>query len=256
MSYKYKFDTEVFGKKLLHFEELPSTNTYLYDNAEKYDEGTVVVADSQSEGKGRLNRKWYSTKDKMAQFSILLCPDIPVSNIPSIVHVAALSVLKALTRITEPVFTIKHPNDIYIEHRKCCGILCEMKKNRIKKYVIVGIGINVNQNEKDFVSEIKGKATSLRIAFNKEYSVVSVIENVVERFEYFYYRFVEKGFCVLKDEIIKNSKVIGKKINIKKDNVTANYKAVGYDDEGFLLIQNASGNIERFMTGDIIDIDW
>lgn len=256
MSDKYNFDTKIIGKTLLHFEELSSTNVYLYNSAEKYKEGTVVIADSQSEGKGRLNRKWYSTKDKMAQFSILFCPDIPISNIPSIVHVAALSVLKALTKITKPVFTIKHPNDIYVDNRKCCGILCEMKRTDTKTYVIVGIGINVNQLEEDFVSKIKDKAISLKIAFDKEYSVVKVIENVIERLEYFYDKFVENGFCELKDEIIKNSLVIGKRIIVRKDDVTVRYTAVGYDDDGFLLIQNDSGSIERFMTGDIIDIGW
>ena len=135
--------------KVIKFEEINSTNEYAKIAYQELDNNTVIIAKHQTAGKGRLGRTWLDKDANSALFTILIKDHLNTSNISNLTLLMATSVLKVLNNIT-PGFSIKWPNDIYYQDKKVVGILTESKiNNNNVEYVIIGVGINVNQSEFD-----------------------------------------------------------------------------------------------------------
>lgn len=186
--------------KHYHFETIDSTNKKVKELAAAGAEhGTLVTADAQHAGIGRRGRSWSSEKDAGIYMSILLRPEIETDKASMLTLVAALAVEKAIEEslLCQPM--IKWPNDIVLNKKKICGILTEMALKGLEiDYVVVGIGINVNN--KEFPEEIVQTASSLSLELGHEIDREMLITEVWKRFAVYYKQFLEtKDLSLLKD---------------------------------------------------------
>ena len=176
----YKLSTNIIGNKIIHFESIDSTNDYAKKIALKEMDGTVIISEEQTKGRGRLKRKWYSKSMEGIWMSILLKPYIMPQKSSFITLIAGASVIKALNKLGINA-TIKWPNDIIINNKKVAGILTELSSENDRiNYIVLGIGINVKTT--DFSQEISEIATSL---YKEGYKIsrVELIVNILNEFE-------------------------------------------------------------------------
>lgn len=157
-------NTKTLGKKIHYLKEIDSTNNYAKKIAyEGCEDGTIVIAEKQTSGRGRLGRTWESSERAGIWLSVILKPDISPGAVQIITLSASVAVVKAIKAVTGIDTGIKWPNDIILDGKKVCGILTEMSSEMDKiNYLVVGIGININQDKKDFPEELRDKAISIR----------------------------------------------------------------------------------------------
>jgi BirA family biotin operon repressor/biotin-[acetyl-CoA-carboxylase] ligase len=175
----------VVGSRILHYSSLPSTNRKALDEARNTrTEGLVIVADEQTEGRGRLGRNWFSPDGKGLYFSILLKPRCQQENLSLLPVVAGIGVANGLEKLGVKNVGIKWPNDVQISAKKVAGILVESRRVADETVAVVGIGINVSN--RDFPPELAESATSIALASGKEHSNDEVLGLVLGEIERFY----------------------------------------------------------------------
>ncbi|MDP4146658.1 MAG: biotin--[acetyl-CoA-carboxylase] ligase [Bacillota bacterium] len=246
-------NTNYIGKNIIHFDSIDSTNNKAKELANHGEgEGTVVFAEEQTLGRGRLGRSWVSPKYKGAWMSIILRPQIDPYNISLITQVGAAAVGKAMKDLDIDV-CVKWPNDLILNRKKVCGILTEMsgELNQMN-HVIIGIGINVNQDLEDFPSDVYNVATSVKIEKGHEISRKILVAKILNYFEEFYSDFITNldaknclRFCK------ENSILIGKEINITRKDETFIAKAIDLNDRGELVVRYHDGRIENLISGEV-----
>lgn len=250
---KKYLNTKYIGKKIIHFESINSTNDKAKELAEQgADNGTIIISEEQVGGKGRLGRLWCSPKYKGIWLSIILRPNINPMKAPEITQIAAAAMIESLKEFNINA-KVKWPNDIIIEGKKVCGILTEMsgELNRVN-YVIVGIGINANLDKGDFSKDLLDKATSLKIEINSNVDRKALVGTLLNKFEYLYTEFQEKGKIEFSIKICKdNSAVIGKNIKIIKNTDKSYAKALDLDEGGGLIVQYEDGSVEKLISGEV-----
>lgn len=238
--------------RIFTYDTLESTNDKAKEIAAYSEEGTVILAREQTKGKGRLGRVWSSTKDKDILMSIILKPEIQIKDIPKITLVGATAINMALRDIGIDS-QIKWPNDIVIENKKVSGILTEMSSNsRDINYVIMGIGINVNQDIQDIPEELQYKSTSLKIVKNSVIDKRELLNNILERFRTLYMPFRSNGDMEKVINIYReNSIVIGKEILVikGKDKIRKGV-AIDINHRGELLVEFPEG-LEEICSGEV-----
>ena len=188
--------TRKIGKHYSFKEEISSTNSFLSDlPLSDCHDGMAMVADKQTAGRGRMQRSWFSPSKTNLQFSVLLQPKKNLWDIPQLALVAAVSVVDALKRVVPDVDAgIKWPNDILVGGKKLAGILCEMQAEAdIIHKVILGIGINVNTEKKQFPSSISKIATSLQIETGETINRSLLIAELLNSLDHQYRRWLKDG---------------------------------------------------------------
>lgn len=247
-------ETKVMGKKLEVHEILDSTNNRAREVALRgAPEGTLIIAESQSMGRGRLGRNWASPKGKGIWMSLILRPNIPPDQASRITAIGAVAIRRALNKATDLDIGIKWPNDIIIEDKKVCGILTEMHGDidRIY-YVVLGIGININLVRDDFPPEIRSTATSLSIAMNRILNRRKIIALVMKEIEKLYFKYVrDNDFQCILDECRKYSLTLGKKVRVVGRETAFEGFALDFDTDGSLLVKMDDGSIKKVMSGDV-----
>ena len=204
--------------RTVYFEETVESTRHIatklaYEGAE---EGTVVVAEEQTAGRGRLSRKWHSPKGTGIWMSIILRPSIPVHHAPQLTLLAAVSVAQAIEKCTGVNVGIKWPNDILIQGKKAVGILTEMQADPDKiNAVIMGIGINANQKQEHFDEEIQHIATSLAIESGKPIVRAELMQQIYLQLEKLYEEYLQNGFSVIKILWESYAVSIGKEITAR-----------------------------------------
>jgi BirA family biotin operon repressor/biotin-[acetyl-CoA-carboxylase] ligase len=168
-----------FGRPYLYAEVTPSTQHLLGD---EHSEGAVALTDEQTEGRGRLGRRWHSPPGVSLLFSILLEPAVETPRLPELSLVAGQAVAEALAASTDVTPDVKPPNDIILSGRKVAGILAEARDGR----VILGIGVNVNVPEPDLPAEVGLPATSLLVETGREVDRAELLVVILERLEQAY----------------------------------------------------------------------
>mgnify|MGYP001288733886 CR=1 FL=1 len=166
--------------RLFHFTEIDSTNNEAKRNIFQYPHGSVVYADAQTAGKGRLNRTWMSPPNKNLYLSLILKEaDVGYENLNSYVQIAALAIWKTLIDLGIAKALIKWPNDVLVDESKIAGILCEsvMKKGKIEA-LIIGIGLNINMTKEDFLG-LNRAATSIHLELGLPYKDMDLFEEVM-----------------------------------------------------------------------------
>lgn len=181
MGLQDSFDIVTTGSvslKIYRFDELESTNLYLKKNASEYDSFSVILADTQTAGRGRFDRKWVSRNSRGLTFSLKIPLDtIPVENWCNLTQLMALAVTELLEK--QSVFSlIRWPNDIIVGTAKICGILAETVTIDGKSCIVLGTGININESRDDFAN-LDREATSLAILTNREYDIYPVLKDLL-----------------------------------------------------------------------------
>ncbi|MFH1767534.1 MAG: biotin--[acetyl-CoA-carboxylase] ligase [Candidatus Omnitrophota bacterium] len=233
--------------KIVRLNKTTSTNDYARKLAEKGErEITVVLAREQTEGRGRLRRKWMSYKDKGLYASFLFRPDKELEKVHLLGMLVALSAVKGLTKIT--AIKIKWPNDLMIDEKKIGGVLLEAKSSGAKPdFVIVGLGININNRR----SQIPQSATSLFLETKRIFSLEKIFEFILKEVILFYSEFRQGNFIKLKEEIEKHLIVLNKKITANRNGSKIKGSVIGISQYGELLIKNALGKITKVTTSQI-----
>ena len=231
------------GSRIYSYKSISSTNIIAQDLAKSgYPEGTLIVTDTQTKGKGRLGRKWHSPSGKGLYFSVILKPNLPPDRIAGLALVTGLAVVRAIGDITGVKTKTKWPNDVLYKSRKIAGILVEMAGDLDRiEYMVLGCGVNINHERKDFPLSLQMKAVSLRQITRKVNSRVEVLQGILKQLERLYENYLKHGFKYLSNELVENSAVIGKRITLTIGKTKVSGKAVGFDDFGRLLIKNKSG---------------
>ncbi|MGR5985876.1 biotin--[acetyl-CoA-carboxylase] ligase [Bacillus cytotoxicus] len=245
--------TDFIGRTVYFEESVESTRhvaaKLAYEGAA---EGTIVVAEEQTAGRGRLSRKWYSPKGTGVWMSIILRPSIPVHHAPQLTLLVAVSVAQAIEKCTGVNVGIKWPNDILINGKKTVGILTEMQADPDKiNAVIMGIGINANQQTEHFVDEIKQIATSLAIESGKPIVRAELMRQIFLQMEKLYKEYLNNGFTVVKLLWESYAVSIGKEITARTMRQTITGVAKGITDDGVLLLEDHQGYIHHIHSADI-----
>ena len=245
--------TKFIGKNVHYEETVDSTqkiaHRLAYDDAP---EGTVIIAEEQVSGRGRMARRWHSPKYTGIWMSIILRPNIPLPKAPQLTLLTAVAIVQAIEELTGLLPEIKWPNDILIKGKKVTGILTELEAeaDRINS-IIIGIGINVNQTKEDFPSDLEQIATSLLLEKGEKVSRADLIKGIFTNLEKLYLLYLEEGFLPIKLLWESYAISIGKKITARTLTQSIIGKALGITDDGVLMIEDDHGKIHHVYSADI-----
>ena len=244
--------TRVIGRDIHVFQETSSTNDVVDRLArDGVAQGAVVFAESQTKGRGRLGRKWVSPSGKGLWFSVLLRPELRPQDATQLTIIAATALARAL-RSYELAPSIKWPNDILIGERKLAGVLTELAAeiDRIR-YVILGIGINVNAAVTDFLPDLRPVATSLRIETGAAVRRAELAANIIRELDFDYDRLCRGEFASIADEWAEQCATLGRRVAIRIGERAVHGHAEALDDSGALLLRTDHGHLERIVGGDV-----
>lgn len=245
--------TKFIGREVHYEESVTSTQKVAHKLAyEDVPEGAIVVAEEQVTGRGRLDRTWFSPKYTGIWVSIILKPTIPPQKAPQLTLLAAVGVVRGIKAAAGIQCEIKWPNDILINGKKVVGILTELQAeaDRINA-VIIGIGINVNQQLEHFPEDLRETATSLAIEARKKLNRSTILQAILKEMEDLYIDYLENGFQVVKLLWESHAVSIGKQIKARTINETITGKALGITDDGVLLLEDENGTIHHIYSADI-----
>lgn len=247
--------TKNLGKKVSYFPAVESTNQVARELAEKgAEEGTLVVAEAQTKGQGRLNRNWVSPSGKGIWTSLVLRPPSLPAEATYITLLAAIAVAKAIRQVAALPAGIKWPNDVLVNEKKVCGILAETEAELDQvHYVVLGIGINVNLDQEDFPPELMQTATSLKIEKGETVSRLQLLQALLKELEglYLTFLFERGGVEEIRKQWKKLNVTLGREVKVSFLNQSYQGKAVDLDPEGALLVREPDGKLHRFHAGDV-----
>ena len=246
-------ETKTIGCRIICHEEIDSTNNAAKHLArEGAAEGTVVVAESQTGGKGRLERQFFSPKGKGIWFSVVLRPKFLPQEAPKCTLMAAVAVARAMTEFgLKP--GIKWPNDLLYDNKKLVGILTEMSAEMDGiNYIVIGTGINVNIAPEEFPEELRDVATSLSQMKGANLPRVKFLQAVLRALDDLYAKVQVEGFAPVLKEWRQYSITLGQEVKVigVRDGEVFYGKAADIDDEGALLVDTAAGR-QRVLAGDV-----
>jgi len=242
---------KVMGSEIHSYKTIGSTNEAARRLAEaSAGEGTIVIAEKQTRGRGRLGRTWHSVSGQGLYFSVILRPKVDFARLPALSMVAALSICRAIESCGLKA-EIKWPNDCLLDGKKVAGILVELSAELDRvDYAIMGIGINVNHRPDDFPSNLRSTATSLYCITDSKVNRADLFRKFLIDFEKSYHTFQRYGFRLIAPEIIKRSAVIGKKITLVLGRKKLSGIALGFDINGALRVKDKDG-VKNFSAGEV-----
>ncbi|MDA7025617.1 biotin--[acetyl-CoA-carboxylase] ligase [Bacillus sp. CLL-7-23] len=249
---RFGLKTEKMGQVIYFKDSVSSTQKIAHELANNGSpEGTIIVADQQTEGRGRMARVWHSPAGNGIWMSLILRPAIPVQKTPQLTLLAAVAIVQAIEEQTGISPEIKWPNDILVNGKKTVGILTELQAEADQVHsVITGIGINVNQVASDFPDDLKETATSLRIVSGKKIDRAALIQTILLTFEKRYQDYTRHGFQPIKLLWESYALTLNRRLTARTLNGTFHGKSLGIDDEGVLLLETSEG-IKRIYSADI-----
>lgn len=245
--------TVEIGKEILVYDEVESTNSKAYELLKQgYPSGTVVIADRQTKGKGRLGRTWISPAGKNLYLSVALKPNIPPKYATLVTLTSVVACTTALRRHTDIAVMIKWPNDMLVDDKKVGGILTEMKIEGEKiKAAVVGIGINVNMSEEEIPEEIKEIATSLKICKGEDFSRSLLVVEIIKEFDKWYQLLEKRNRKTIIDRWMQLSGTIGRQVRVVLTDRELTALAEAIDEEGRLIVRLEDGSYEKICAGDV-----
>ena len=250
--------TQRFGRNYHFLPKATSTNQVAAELAyEGAAEGTTVVADAQTEGRGRLARTWFSPPGANLYVSVVLRPAVDAVKKPQIGLVAVIALVEALVRLYPrlPV-GVKWPNDVCIENRKLAGVLCNLKgKRRQSDCLVLGVGVNVNLVAAKFPAEIAHCATSLREAVGEEISRPRLLATFLEELEEAYDRWLDGGFEPFLEIWAKYAILTGSQVRIAAQAGDFEGTVTGITADGALALRLSDGTVSNIVAGEVMLID-
>jgi BirA family biotin operon repressor/biotin-[acetyl-CoA-carboxylase] ligase len=240
--------TDIIGKNVFYFNKIHSTNLHAKQLIkENIEEGTIVISDVQTKGRGRKDRFWHSPIGGL-WFSIVLYPNLSSKSGMLITMTASISIAQAIKEVVGLDAEIKWPNDLLIKNKKVCGILTEIDADLQKiKYAIVGIGINVNNKIED---DLKNTAISLKQEIDKKISKVNFLKSVLEKFDSNYIKLKNKNFNYIRKTWLTYANIINKKIKITEENNVTIGIVKEIDEYGHLILNTKFDKV-KIISGDV-----
>lgn len=245
--------TKTIGRNLKVLDSTVSTQEEARELAEAgAPEGTLVIAEEQTGGKGRMGRKWFSPKGKGISMSVVLRPKQPMHYMPQLTLLTGVAVCRAVRRVTGVMAGMKWPNDLLVDGRKISGILLESAtEDEYVRYCIAGIGISANQDHEDYPEELKPIATSLKIEKGEKIDRIQLIAAIWEEFEALYALYQQEGFAPIASLWEALSVTLGKTVNVTIASGPVTGKAEKLDPSGALLVVTEDGRRVPVFSGDV-----
>ncbi len=250
-------ETRWLAQSYHYLKTIGSTNDYaLLLAAEGAPHGTLVVAEEQTRGRGRLRREWTSHPNRGIYLSILLRNPLPVRIAPQSTYIGSLAIVKMLREEFGIAASIKWPNDVLINGRKAAGILTETQSDQdFSRFSVMGIGINVNHSREEMAGPFRYPATSIALEVGFPVKRQRVLLQFLNQFERDYDTFLKKGLSVLIPEFEAHSGVLGKVVTVVCGNREITGKAEGFTPEGALLLLRNDGAVETVWVGDVARVE-
>ncbi|MBF0531604.1 MAG: biotin--[acetyl-CoA-carboxylase] ligase [Candidatus Omnitrophica bacterium] len=241
--------TRCFGRAAYHFETLASTMPEAARlAADKAAEGTVVVAEQQTKGKGRMGREWVSPSSGGIYLSLILRPPLPPRDAAPLTLLTAVSWCAAVNRHTGIAAGIKWPNDILCRGKKVAGILTEMSADMDRVHsLIIGVGLNVNTD----LANLPPGATALSVAAGKNFSRVELLKEILTLWEQNYFTALQTGWKSIFNRWRQLSVTLGRQVQFEDQGKRLKGEAVDIDSDGGLLIRIRTGKLIKKMSGDV-----
>lgn len=246
-----KLETHIIGRNFTMLDEVDSTNKYALSKKQgQYRDGEVIFTEFQSEGRGRLDRKWVSSREQNLLFSILLNMENRKIQHPQLLNfAAALSVARSIENLHFIKTNLKWPNDVMIENRKVAGILCQsVSQGASISRVAVGIGVNVNQN--NFSTGYSHEPTSLKIELKQMVSRERLFAEILNNFE-LNLKKLENDPAQIVSEWKQFCKYIGDQISVKTDNKEIFGILDDISPEGHLIVIDNMADRHIISFGDV-----
>lgn len=245
--------TRVIGRDIRAFQETTSTNDVVEKLArDGVKEGVVVFAESQTKGRGRLGRRWISPARAGLWFSVLLRPALRPHETTQLTVASATALVCAIEGETNLRPEIKWPNDILIRGKKLAGILTELNAELDRvKYVILGVGVDVNLNLSEFPPEIRKLATSLKIESGRPVSRADLAIRILRELDRNYARVCSGQFSAVANEWEEHCTTIGRNVSIRVGDRRIQGRAESLSEDGALLVRTEHGLLERITGGDV-----
>jgi BirA family biotin operon repressor/biotin-[acetyl-CoA-carboxylase] ligase len=240
------------GQTIHYFDSVDSTNTVAQRlAADGAAEGTAVIAETQTRGRGRLGRAWSSPPFRNLYLSIVLRPPIAAAAAPQIALVAGLATTEA-ARHWAPSAAVKWPNDVVLDGRKLGGILAELEsEGEHARCVILGIGVNLNSTAEDFPEDLRDKAIGLCTAAGRPIDRVEFADHLLSRLEETYDLYLRSGFAAIRPLWERRSALTGRHVRIETGRQCVEAVVTGLADDGTLLLRNATGETLHVVAGDV-----
>jgi len=238
------------NRKIIFLKKTPSTNQEAKKQAKIGEpEGTIIVAQKQTQGRGRQQRTWESPTGGL-YFSIILKPNIQPEKTTILPLLASLALSNTINQNYSVESTIKWPNDVLINNKKIAGILLESESTEKQiNYIILGIGINLNNKLSKDLQKI---ATTLATEIKKEINTIDFLEKLIQTLDYYYTLFTNKEYTKILCEWKQNSDTIGKQVIIKTKTKNITGEAVDINEFGFLKIKTSTAQIITITSGDCV----
>jgi BirA family biotin operon repressor/biotin-[acetyl-CoA-carboxylase] ligase len=242
--------SKLLGRPIYYFDSVSSTMDMAMQLGIKgAPEGTIILAETQTEGRGRLGREWVSPKYKGIYLSLILRPALLPNSTPVLTLLTAVSICAAIQEITGLDPKIKWPNDIFISNRKLGGILTELNAEMDQiQFVVIGLGLNVNNDKRSLVAG----ATSLKEEKKEWVSRICLLQEIVRKIENNYLLFKEKGSLPVIEQWRNYNITLGRRVKVTLQKEHLEGTAVDIDMDGGLLLRKDSGITRKVMAGDLV----
>jgi len=249
--------SRIFGCRVHYFDEIDSTNLYALRLArEGAEEGEVVVADGQTQGRGRLGRSFFSPQGVNLYVSIILRPQIPARQVPQLTLVAGVAVAETVESFSGLKPSLKWPNDTLLNGRKVSGILTEMETQGSRVSLVVsGIGVNLNCPREVFPEELRGKATSVFIETGQKVDRAAFAAELLGRLAEHYFLFLRQGLATVRCLWENYSDLTGKRVVVDKAGRRVEGQAIGLDEDGALVLEGEEGERLRVLAGEVTVVE-
>lgn len=239
--------------KVLIYDQVDSTNLEARRMIlQGYRQGTIIVADTQTAGRGRLGRHWDSQSGTGIWFSVIIEPGVSIQQSSQYSFVIAVAVAEGIRQATALEAELKWPNDVLVRGKKVCGILLELVAEMTQVHqLIVGIGINANQRSEAFSKEVQMKATSLAIELGHPVHRAEVLSTVLTKIQENCLLLEQEGFDAIRQKWTALSCMIGREVQvIKQGEICMTGTAKALDSAGALLVRTEQG-METVIAGDV-----
>jgi BirA family biotin operon repressor/biotin-[acetyl-CoA-carboxylase] ligase len=253
-SLRYLLTTTCFGRTLYVLPETSSTNDDLKRLAARHaPEGTVVVADHQTKGRGRLGRSFVSPPGVGIYLSLLVYPRVELSRLSQLTLLVAVATAETLAEISGLAIHLKWPNDVEIGGQKVSGILTEaIMQPTVSPAVIIGIGINVNNELEHFPPGLQNRATSLALTAGQHFSRMQIIARLLSHLEDLYGSWQQTGIAPVLERWLHYGSIVGRAVRFSDADATRRGVVIGLDEDGALLVETDAPALQRIHSGEII----
>jgi len=248
----HKIQSAVLGYKIYHYDNVSSTNDVAKEIAKKDDkEKIVVLAETQTSGKGRLGRSWISPKGGL-WFSIVMRPQISPKEALKLTFTTSSAVAKTIQQMFGLKTEVKWPNDVLVKGRKICGILTEAStRESMVEFVVIGVGINANMDLTSFPSNLRGSVTSLKHELRHEVRRKALTNNLLQNFEHRYKRLQQGRWSTLLQEWKGMATFLGEQVEVTSFDEVIVGEAWDVDDDGGLILRLENGVLKKVVAGDV-----